>query len=390
MSESTTTSALTQLFVLPHGGTGPVVSDHYVKDAYPFLGRVHGVEFYGDRGLALSLNRPDEIVGLLEDAETRMAVLGPYLESLGLTLPRIVYQARPREVLTRFHNHTSFFFKLIPEITKLRPEHMGKLAIVDWLENKNQWVRACEQAGIRVPVTQYFDGSDDECPVWRNDSWLKEAVGASGNSVRRCKTRHQFEQALSQVSAPFQLQEHIPGDICSAQLWVEAAGVQVLTTSDQIMGGADQAEHVGNRFPSQHHDILLPEAEKAGELARQLGYTGYCGDDYVVSTADGQPYELEKNARVTGAHYPYAVGGHLGWRQFMHQNLDDLQPALRNPEAFFERLERQGLLYTTSRTSGVLPWHIGPILVGKVMVLCPGTPTEQDELYAELVRLCVA
>jgi len=97
----------------------------------------------------------------------------------------------------------------------------------------------------------------------------------------------------------------------SVQLRVTPAGeVELLSTHDQVLGGASGQTYLGCRFPADfgYARAITREAAKIGERLAQEGVLGRFAVDFVVVRAvDGSwtPYAIELNLRKGGTTHPF-------------------------------------------------------------------------------------
>jgi PGM1 C-terminal domain len=97
----------------------------------------------------------------------------------------------------------------------------------------------------------------------------------------------------------------------SVQLEVSARGeVRVLSTHDQILGGASGQRFLGCRFPadSDYAPAISELARRIGDHLARVGVIGRFAVDFVVARRPGgvwQPYAIEVNLRKGGTTHPY-------------------------------------------------------------------------------------
>ena len=95
--------------------------------------------------------------------------------------------------------------------------------------------------------------------------------------------------------------------------------VEVLSTHDQILGGATGQEFLGCRFPA-HRDygwLIAGLGERIGSRLAQQGVIGRFGVDFVVVRRNGEwlPYAIEVNLRNGGTTHPMlTLGSAHRWR----------------------------------------------------------------------------
>jgi hypothetical protein len=101
------------------------------------------------------------------------------------------------------------------------------------------------------------------------------------------------------------------------QLQITPLGeVQVVSTHDQILGGAGGQSYLGCRFPA--HPSYAPAisalARRVGSRLAELGVIGRCAIDFVVARDEHdrwRPYAIELNLRKGGTTHPYETLAHL-------------------------------------------------------------------------------
>ena len=95
----------------------------------------------------------------------------------------------------------------------------------------------------------------------------------------------------------------------SVQLRVTPLGVvELLSTHDQILGGATGQSYLGCRFPADtaYAGLISSEAKKVGEVLASKGVLGRFAIDFVVSRTNGQwnSDAIEINLRRGGTTHP--------------------------------------------------------------------------------------
>lgn len=362
----------------PRGGVG----EHNVIGTYPGVDDgVPGIESYEVRGLPLHLNSPEDTVRLPTYCREAVSVWSQYVvNDLEIAMPEVVYEDERGALLNGANAHRpALVFKRDGWAVELRPEWSSLRSVDRTLDHKGRFLRLMEKSNVNVPYppTTYCDGlAGAQKPVWGGKScWVKPSVGASGIDGRRVRTEAEFKEAVAALD-DYQVQEHVPGTICSVQLWVDEIGPRILMTTDQIMSGQQGNEHMGNMFPSQYDRRLRTRAQYIGRIVHELGYRGYCGLDFVVSARE--TLVLEMNPRLTGAHYPGAMAGHLQFSEWMHISVGGIWPYWHErPADFMTHMKTTGLLWSLEKQQGAVPWCIGPLSAGKVMLLIPGDRDRQ-------------
>jgi hypothetical protein len=192
----------------------------------------------------------------------------------------------------------------------------------------------------------------------------------------------------------------------SVQLRVSPGGaVEILSTHDQILGGAANQIYLGCRFPA-HPDYRLTvqsEARKVGEVLADRGVVGSFGIDFLVAGKD--VYLSEINLRLGGTTHPFwmarlATGARydLGSGELRRpdgearyyvatDNLKSAQLKGRSPADVIGLVDRAGLAYDTTTGTGVTLHLLGAVTVaGKLGATCIADSAEAaDALYLGLV-----
>jgi hypothetical protein len=165
----------------------------------------------------------------------------------------------------------------------------------------------------------------------------------------------------------------------SVQLRVTPLGeVELLSTHDQILGGARGADYVGfRRFPADaaYAPLILREAEKVGRRLAREGVLGRFALDFVVARrASGgwEPYAIEINLRKGGTTHPFLTLQFLTDGRYdpasgvfttalgapkcfiASDHVENPMYRALTPEDLFDVVTRRGLHFDQSRQAGVV------------------------------------
>ena len=199
----------------------------------------------------------------------------------------------------------------------------------------------------------------------------------------------------------------------SVQLRINPMGeLEVVSSHDQILGGATGQTYTGCRFPAAeaYRELITKEAIKVGRVLNRYGVISRFAVDFVVTQDDeGQwhPWAIEINLRMGGTTVPFLAlqfltGGHLNQEtgQFSapdgqskyYRATDALcSPAYHGllPEDLVEILETQALRFSPATQTGVLFHMMGALSEhGKVGVVSIGnSPSQADELFERTVEV---
>ncbi|TCO32521.1 hypothetical protein EV652_104127 [Kribbella steppae] len=274
---------------------------------------------------------------------------------------------------------------------------------------------------------------------------LNEGVSGEGNAVVRLKglpaagapterdevMKRLREMELESEKTPFDVyiakfaenggivEERIVGEELqspSVQLRVVPGGeVELLSTHDQLLGGASGQRYLGCVFPAAPEYARLI-SEHAATIGRRLATEGALGrfavDFVVVRGADGgwTPYAIELNLRKGGTTHPFLTlqfltDGRYDPRTALfitprgHEKhlvaTDHLESELLKglvPADIFDIVARNGLHFDQSRQVGVV-FHMISCLTekGRLGLTAVGdTPAEADRRYRDASRIVLA
>jgi hypothetical protein len=212
------------------------------------------------------------------------------------------------------------------------------------------------------------------------------------------------------------VEERIVGaDLCSpsVQLRVLPTGeVELLSTHDQLLGGASGQSYLGCVFPAaaEYARLITVPAEKIGQRVAQEGVLGRFAVDFVVVRGEGgewRPYAIELNLRKGGTTHPFLTlqfltDGHYdpvtglfitpaGHEKHLvatdHLESEELKGLV--PSDLFDIVARHRLHFDQSRQVGVV-FHMMSCLTerGRVGLTAVGdTPAEADRRYQAASRI---
>jgi hypothetical protein len=195
----------------------------------------------------------------------------------------------------------------------------------------------------------------------------------------------------------------------SAQLRIAPDGeVELLSTHDQILGGAENQVYIGCRFPAgeAYRATIIEEATKVGAELSAEGVIGSFGIDFLVVPERGV-YLSEINLRMGGTTHPYwmarlASGGTYdpargeligpGGRPLSYLATDNLKAERlvgSTPAEVIGRVDEAGLAFDPSLGTGVTVHLLGAVHgYGKMGATCVAHSQDAaSDLYARLVTL---
>jgi hypothetical protein len=199
----------------------------------------------------------------------------------------------------------------------------------------------------------------------------------------------------------------------SVQLRVLPDGsVQLLSTHDQLLGGASGQSYLGCVFPASaaYARIITQHAETIGKRLAELGARGRFAIDFVVvRDRDGEwtPYAIELNLRKGGTTHPFLTLQYLTDGRYDSTTALFLTPRghekhlvatdhlesdlLRGLSVsdLFDIVARHGLHFDQSRQVGIVFHMISSITeLGRIGLTAVGdSPSEADRRYREAERI---
>jgi hypothetical protein len=226
---------------------------------------------------------------------------------------------------------------------------------------------------------------------------VRGALGASGSSIfvvgkneidlRQC-LRHIAHQGHTNIFIvePFYDVEISP----NIGMFIDPrdGAISCVSLSDQILDG--QVRHLGNRFPTQARlaDQMVAAATNACQWLRDQGTTGFLGFDFceyrVPGSTERQFFFAELNPRYNGATYPMHLVDRLNaracgsvaprWNAFRASTITT------NLTSYMALQTLLGDLFFDGReVAGIIPYNIGLLQHGKLMLAIVGETTDHVE-----------
>ena len=199
----------------------------------------------------------------------------------------------------------------------------------------------------------------------------------------------------------------------SVQMRIHPGGAcQLVSSHEQVLGGATGQSYLGCRFPADdpYRLLLQQEAAKVARVLSAKGVIGRFAIDFLVHRDAGgawSPSAIEINLRMGGTTPPFhalefLTGGQLdpesgqflapgGQRKFYSATDNLKSPAYRGllPEDLFEIVFRRGLGYRHATGTGTLFAMVGALSqYGKLGMTCIGnSPEEAQRLFDRAVEV---
>ncbi|HET8969240.1 MAG TPA: peptide ligase PGM1-related protein [Gaiellaceae bacterium] len=286
---------------------------------------------------------------------------------------------------------------------------------LNWLGSKTGSRRVFVEEGVQHPIGLDVRGTDDlaaaleelgaRSPAARS-AVLKLDLGVSGlgNALldlevasRDVRAAIDLEDETGDVEEYFALlddqggivEELIEGDDFrspSVQLRMSPAGqVDIMSTHDQVLGGANGQTYFGCHFPADpgYASQIAVEALKVGRRLAREGVIGRAAVDFAAVQREGrwEPYALEINLRSGGTTHPLFALTSLTdgvydplageWRTRMGElkhyaatdHLDSPAYQSLTPDDLLDVVERKGLGWDGEREVGVVLHMVSAIAV---------------------------
>jgi hypothetical protein len=256
--------------------------------------------------------------------------------------------------------------------------------VVQYMNNKNNFMELAHQLQVTVPKTLCFDQKADlrlnaEIPY---PCYVKPSVSVDGMGIVRCADHQQLLLALYDMPehAPFQIQEEVlAASFLNLQYRITASGLERHAATEQILDGCS---HSGNRFPTEYQpwDLVEPMAQWMMEQGMK---DIFAFDVAVVFSSYGpRYYAIECNPRYNGASYPTGVARKLGIHSWICETFTTPFRSLSN-------LDLSGIEFDAATGVGVVLVNWGSIHIGKTVCLLAGSHAQQNRLRTILKqRLC--
>ncbi|MGB7414434.1 MAG: ATP-grasp domain-containing protein [Thermosynechococcaceae cyanobacterium] len=247
--------------------------------------------------------------------------------------------------------------------------------VVQYMNNKNNFMELAHQLGVTVPKTLCFSQKAD---VRLNSQipypcYVKPSVSVDGMGIVRCADQQQLLLALYDMpeNTPFQLQEEVlAASFLNLQYRIAENGLERHAATEQILDGCS---HSGNRYPTEYQpwDLVDPMAQWMLEQGMK---DIFAFDVAVVFSSSGpRYYAIECNPRYNGASYPTGVAFKLGIKSWICETFT-------TPFHSLSDFDLSGIEFDAKTGVGVILINWGSIHTGKVVCLLAGSHAQQDRL----------
>ena len=330
--------------------------------------------------IALALSSKNDIVQLDPSLADEFAFIKAHYDAIGLEYAQNVIWDLSCEVLREFPEYTPDYFMFDRDVHRVRSDESW-LKIVALMDNKNSLVGLKEKLDLQMPATIAYASSRDfiEPKGFSMPYILKKSLSTGGIDVFLCDHHSQCREYISSFTEdePFQVQEFIHTDTFYNLVYeINEEKLVRLGASQQILKGVN---HYGN--VSLIDESSWNCVEPLAKWMHAEGMRGTFGFDVaVIQEGDMTHYKLiECNPRYNASTFGHKIAAKLGVSQWRMESMKTKKRSLRH-------INLDGIRFDSSKKSGVVIVNWGKISHRRLSFLIAGTPQEQVELKAELLK----
>jgi hypothetical protein len=333
-------------------------------------------------GRALGASEPEDMIQLHPDLRPQWQAICAHYARVGLAHSKNVIWDVGTEYLGSYPDLEPSVFFFGDAEQQIRPDARWHRT-VEHINSKNRFMALADELGVPVPKTLCYDevadidaNAIDAAPY---PCYLKAAVSVSGVGIYRCEDPAQLLDATKAFApgVPVQIQDEVLTD-CFLNLQYESRDgrpVRIAAT-EQVLEGC---VHQGNRHP-----VPEPPWGVVDPMALWLVEHGIRGvfafDVAVLDRGRGTEHlAIECNPRWNGASYPTMVARKLGIEHWLARTFPTRHRMLAD-------IDLSGIEFDPDTGTGVVLVNWGPVLVGKLLVLLAGEPTQQKALAHALAQ----
>lgn len=337
-------------------------------------------------GRVLGMTEPGNVVQLHPELKPEWEAIASHYDRIGLTHSHDVLWNVSLDLIAETPNckPSVFYFgdavhSGSPIAKRFRQVDEKWFDVVDFINNKNNFMDMAHQLGMNVPQTLCFESKaaisrDQLLPL---PCYVKPSISVDGMGIVRCDDPNHLRQTLDELvgDTPFQIQEELKAaTFLNLQYRVTPNGVERLAASEQILEGCS---HSGNRYPSPHQpwDLVEPMAK----WMANRGMKEIFAFDVAVVVEQGEPRYLaiECNPRFNGASYPTGIAHKLKIESWSSETFLTSHRSLQG-------IDLRELEFDRDLGKGVVIVNWGSVLVGKLAILLAGDLEDQDRLRTAL------
>ena len=332
-------------------------------------------------GRALGITESYDIIQLSEKLKPLFQSITDHYDRIGLTHTKDVIWNVEMDQLGKFIGfHPSVFFFGPQQYFSWGDNEW--LAIVDYINSKNNFIQLANDIGIKVPMTLSFNSVEeiDSTTIEKATypCYLKAAISVSGVGIYRCENSQELRKAITcfDTDVPVQIQEEIKAKtFLNIQYKIENGFALRLACTEQLLDGF---VHQGNTFPACYEPW-----ESVDPMAAWMAERGMKGvfafDVAVIEQPGGVTYSaIECNPRYNGATYPTLIAQKLGIKQWTAKTYSTRYRDINH-------IPIDHIEYSRKTGQGIIIVNWGTVLEGKLMVLLAGNDEQQKYLDTELI-----
>jgi hypothetical protein len=254
--------------------------------------------------------------------------------------------------------------------------------LVEWINDKNQFIGLCRGLEVPVPETDLFDSSKkaldyypDEYPVF-----VKGVVSAFGQHVIECGNHDEYVMAVKSITGVLQVQKALPkGTIfCNVQYQIsKTEGWHKLIRGPLTQQKMDGSGHSGNIYPALvDQRLVLPYTDRLAKFLFDGGMVGIFSFDVAVTEED-EVFCLKCNPCWNDATYCSVPAERLGIEQWESLSVTT------NHTSFLAMNGIKPLEYSPAKKSGIVFINWATIMFGKLDVLVAGKQEERKQIIQD-------
>jgi hypothetical protein len=334
----------------------------------------------------LGLTEPGDIVQLGPELKADWAAIAAHYDRIGLSYSQNVIWDVDLKRTAAYPDHQISVFIFSDTVNPgsadeayFRQLDVDWLEVVNFINNKNNFVRLAEELGIEIPQTWCFERKSaiQDLSPFPYPCYIKPSVSVDGVGISRCQNEPALKQAIEAFdqTTPLQIQAEVKAlTFLNLQYQATDHGPERLAATEQVLDGY---AHSGNRYPTVHQPWELVDPMAEWVVARGMKDI-FAFDVAVIETPTGYQYAaIECNPRFNGASYPTGIANKLNIPSWTSETfVTDLRSV--------QVLDLRDVEFDAQTNAGVILVNWGSIQTGKLAVLLAGSIEVQDQLRTEL------
>lgn len=328
--------------------------NHNMLGAYPVqeLKNIPGVWRYSARVLASTL--PDDILQLPSDLKDQFDLICQHYRSLGLRHASNIIWDDDLEICKSYPNYFWNTFLFSEEHHLICPNERLH-SIVKKMNNKNYFIRLCQQNGWPVPETICFNSQKEfknDCNV-KFPCFVKVGCSASGAGVLYCDDWNSLKSNIDLLESEvdFQIQQPVTDAVfLNVQYDAQNGKLSRKIYTEQVLEGFS---HAGNKWPSNFEERPWELCDPIAHYMVEQGMQGPFAFDVAVSNE--RFFLIECNPRFNGCTYYSQVAEKIKAHNWIARNLSVKTDSLSG-------LSLDGLVWDAQKKTGLIIISWGTIL----------------------------